>query len=419
MLLVVYDISDNKRRCRLHRSLRGVGRSVQYSVFECEDDVFDDVMLTVGRLIRPADRVRVYRLCGRCEGLVESFGCPVDEDPSNEDLMVPREPVPGSTAGSGGPLEQGRVQAPSFLMQRICAMSNLRESWKRVKANRGCAGADGVGLKRFESELPGRLEALQREVADGTYRARPLRTFSITKSNGGMRRLSVPTVRDRVAQQAVLRVIGPLLDREFEDSSYGYRPGRSVKQAIRRIKRLRDAGYTHVLDADITDYFGCIDHQTLLGAFQQYVKDERVAGLVRQWVAMADSAPHGQEAQLRGVPQGGVISPLLANLYLDAFDERIEALGYKLVRYADDFVVLCRSGAEAEQALADVEAILSDLRLTLNKEKTRVTSFAEGFSFLGHLLIGAFALRADRMRARRAGVLALGERARTPAGSDR
>lgn len=407
MLLVVYDITDDKRRYRLHKSLRGMGRSVQYSVFECEDEAFDEVMLAVGRLVRPSDRIRVYRLCGRCDGLVESFGCAVDEDPSDEDLMVPRRPTWGWTAVPEGPLEQGRVHAPSFLMQRVCEMPNLREAWKRVKGNRGCAGVDGVGLKRFEAELTERLEVLQRELADGTYRAQPLKTISIPKSSGGTRRLSVPTVRDRVTQQAVLRVIGPLLDREFEDSSYGYRPGRSVRQAIRRIERLRDAGYGHVLDADITDYFGSIDRRTLLHVFERHVKDEGVVALVRQWVTMADAAPYRQESQLRGVPQGGVISPLLANLYLDAFDERMEALGYKLVRYADDFVVLCRSRSEAEQARADVEAILADLRLTLNTEKTRVTSFAEGFAFLGHLLVGAFALSTDRAKARRAGVLTI------------
>lgn len=409
MLLIIYDIANDKRRYRLHKGLRGLGRAVQYSAFECDDEVYDNVMRVVGRHVKAADRVRVYRVCARCEGLLQSFGEPVDPVTSETPLLLPALGRTSFSVPLEGPLERAQVVGSSFLMNRICEMANLRDAWKRVKSNRGCAGIDGVGLRRFEAELPRRLEALQRELADGSYRAHPLKNLSVPKAHGGVRRLSVPTVRDRVAQQAVLRVVGPLLDREFEDSSYGYRPGRSVTQAIRRIERLREQGYEHVLDADITDYFGSIDHDTLLGSFSRHISDGAVVSLVQQWVAMADSATHRQESQLRGVPQGGVLSPLLANLYLDAFDERIEVLGYKLVRYADDFVVLCRSRQQAEEALADVESILVDLRLCLNREKTRVTSFAEGFAFLGHHLIGRLTLRADRAKARRAGSFALGQ----------
>ncbi len=204
-----------------------------------------------------------------------------------------------------------------------------------------------------------------------------------------------------------MRVIGPILDAAFEDSSYGYRPGRSVRQAIRRIERFRDEGYTHVLDADLADYFGTIDHEVLLEAFRRHIADEAVVELVSQWIGCVAQAPHRQESQLRGVPQGGAISPLLANLYLDVFDERMEALGYKLVRYADDFVVLCRSASEAEQALHDVGALLADLKLELNRDKTRATSFAEGVRFLGHLLVGRLTLKTDRVKLRRAGVVKL------------
>lgn len=179
---------------------------------------------------------------------------------------------------------------------------------------------------------------------------------------------------------------------------------------IRRIERLRAQGFVYVLDADIVDYFGQIDHENLMEAFQRHVSDESVAHLVRQWVQMAGLAPSRPESQLRGISQGGVISPLLANLYPDVFDERIEKLGYKLVRYADDFVVLCRSREAAEQALLDVAVLPGELHLELNREKTRVTSFQEGFQYLGYFLAGSLALKSRKAKILQSGSIRSGSR---------
>lgn len=412
MLVVVYDISNDRRRRCMHRDLSAVGRAVQYSAFECADGVMNEVIQAIERHVRRGDRVCVYRLCRRCADSAIIRGEALEEDVSATDVLYINTVVCGHDEPSADSLERDETVPPSFLMEHICSMDNLRSAWKRVKANRGCAGIDGVGLVRFETGLSERLAELQAQLISGAYRADRLKTFSIPKASGGTRRLSVPTVRDRVAQQAVLRVLGPILDEEFEDSSFGYRPGRSVAQAIRRIERLRDKGFTYVLDADIEDYFGTIDRKELLEVFGRHVSDEGVCGLVDQWMHAAEQAPYRQESQLKGVPQGGVLSPLLANLYLDAFDERIEALGYRLVRYADDFVILCRSREQAEQALVDVGAVLDDLLLELNASKTRITSFAEGLHFLGYLLIGGMSLRMQRAKLLKSGCVRMGARRR-------
>ena len=398
MLMVVYDISDDRRRHKLHSALRAVGRAIQYSLFECDDHVLAEVQTAVGRYARPGDRARIYRLCQRCGVARVSVGTPLEEAEEGSDLVVTPEVEAALRVVVDGPLERGEVRSTSFLEDRICAIGNLRSAFERVRRNRGCAGVDGVGIDRFERELDERLTSLQTDLVAGTYRASPLKHFSIPKPSGGTRVVAVPTVRDRVAQQAVLRVIGPALDAEFEDGSFGYRPGRSVKQAIRRLERLRDQGFVHVVDADIRDYFGQIDHKDLLAMFTSYVKDDFVVGLVTRWINAAPNASKVQGSRTRGVPQGGVISPLLANLYLDAFDERIDELGYKLVRYADDFVVLCRSRVDAERALTDVAVLLKDLHLELNRDKTRLTSFEDGFHFLGHLLIGSVAIKEERAK---------------------
>lgn len=399
MLVVVYDIGNDKRRRRLHKELSGVGWAVQYSAFECPDEAIGDVMRAIGRHVEPGDRACIYRLCRRCAHRAIARGAALEQDASiSHMLYVDEGQSVESTAA--GPSEHTTSVPQSFLMERICDADNLKAAWKRVKTNRGCAGVDGIGLARFEAGLSASLAELQLQLASGSYRAHGLKTFRIPKADGGTRKLSVPTVRDRVAQQAVLRVIDPVLDEQFEESSFGYRRGRSVRQAIRRIERLRDEGYEYVLDADIEDYFGTIDREELLRVLRRYVSDPSVIMLVDQWIHAAEDAPapFRRDAQVRGVPQGGVLSPLLANLYLDAFDERIEALGFKLVRYADDFVVLCRTRERAEEALVEVRCLLEDLHLEMSASKTKVTSFAEGFRFLGHLLVGGVSMRVARAR---------------------
>lgn len=403
MLVVAYDVRSDRRRRRLHDGLLDFGLPVQYSVFECADDAVDDVTELAERIASRRDHVRVYRLCGRCETRTHVVGegpLPASEPGAREAVVVI------GTERVAGPLEQGRAPSASRLMERVVAMPNLRAALKRVRANHGCAGVDRVDVDRFHSEAAHRLSALQRALLDGSYRAQPLRTVTIPKRSGGTRRLHIPTVRDRVAQQAVLNVLHPIWEPELEECSFAYRPGRSVRSAVHRIERLRDEGYEWVLDADLEDFFGTIDHDELLDSMRRVVRDAQLLDLIRQWITAPAASGHRITPRLRGVPQGGVISPLLSNIYLDVFDERMTALGYRLVRYADDFVVLCRSEEEAEQARVHVAEILSRLKVRLNEEKTGVTSFAAGFRFLGHLFAGGIVLPAKaaaRWRIRKRG----------------
>lgn len=272
---------------------------------------------------------------------------------------------------------------PDDAWHHVIALRTLAQAWERVYANHGCAGVDGVTVEQFDRHLDRALRKLRSALASGHYRPLPLRTFHIPKPSGGFRTLGVPSVRDRLAQQAVCQVIGPAIDRTFEDQSFAYRKGRSVLQAIARVRRLRDAGFTHVLDADIDGFFDNVDHALLMRRFRALVTEPHIQRLVWRWLrtpAMEHGDLHPRE---KGLPQGAVISPMLANLFLDPLDESLVDAGYRLVRYADDFVVLCASRNEAEQAHAFTARCLRDLKLRLKPEKTAITSFDEGFDYLG------------------------------------
>ncbi|MFZ4987301.1 MAG: CRISPR-associated endonuclease Cas1, partial [Blastocatellia bacterium] len=279
---------------------------------------------------------------------------------------------------------------------RLCRPLQLRAAWGRVEESDGCAGIDGVTLERFEDHLEAELERLRAELVRETYAPLPLLQFTVPKANGGERLLAVPAVRDRVAQQAAMAVMEPAFEAEFEACSFAYRRGRSVEQALAEVERLREAGYEWVIDADISSYFDNVDHALLLAAVRELVTDPRMVGLVARWIgAMVYDGQQIKKLE-KGLPQGAPISPMLANLFLDRFDERMLRDGQKLVRYADDFLVLCRSQPRAEEALQLTSDLLAGLRLALHSEKTRVTSFTEGFKFLGATFIGSFCLRPAR-----------------------
>jgi CRISPR-associated protein Cas1 len=274
--------------------------------------------------------------------------------------------------------------------EHIYRWSTLQAAWERVEESDGCAGVDGVGLDQFAARLDANLAQLGQELKDESYTPLPLLRFYVPKDDGGQRALAVLAVRDRVAQHAVIRVIGPLLEAEFEACSYAYRKGRSVGQALDQIERLRDEGYRWVVDADITTFFDAIDHQLLLGRVREIIGEERLVQLIHRWMTprIYDGETFTQMTQ--GVPQGAPLSPWLANLYLDSFDEQMLKAGYRLVRYADDFVVLCRSQAMAQRALELTQEVLTSLRLTLHQDKTRITSFDQGFKYLGATFIKSF-----------------------------
>lgn len=278
------------------------------------------------------------------------------------------------------------------LYRQLCRLSTLRTAWLHVEEADGCAGVDGVSIAGFARNLDAELIRLSEELSKETYEPLPLIRFLVPKSNGGERPLSVPVVRDRVAQRGAIEVIGPRFEKEFESCSFAYRKGRSVKQALQQIEFLHEAGYTWVLDADITSYFDNVDHGLLMTRVAELVPSEPILKLIREWIAARIYDGHQITQMDKGLPQGAPISPLLANLYLDTFDDRMLSAGQKLVRFADDFVVLCKSKPRAEQALELTRQIMSTLRLTLSDEKTRITNFTDGFKYLGATLIGDLSL---------------------------
>ena len=279
------------------------------------------------------------------------------------------------------------------LFHQLTALPTLVRAFDRVEENQGAPGVDMETIEEFGAFLEPNLLSLQRELMSGQYRPRPLLRVYIDKEDGTQRPLSIPTVRDRVVQTAATMVLTPVLDPEFEEVSYAYRPGRSVDQAVQRILALRDRGYHWVLDADIQRYFDEIPHHKLLECLQQYVQDERVLTLVQQWL-MVEVQDQGERFRLdKGVPQGSPLSPLLANLYLDRFDEAHIKHGHKLVRFADDFVILCKSRPQAEAALELSEAVLHELQLSLHPQKTRITNFDQGFRYLGVQFLRSMAFR--------------------------
>jgi RNA-directed DNA polymerase len=274
------------------------------------------------------------------------------------------------------------------LADKTCAPANLARAFAKVWRNGGSAGADEQTVAHFARQAEAELARRHRQVRDGTYRPQPVRRAWIPKPGSSEKRpLGIPAVRDRVVQAALRNVMEPIFETEFAEHSYGFRPGRGAKDALRRVDCLLKAGHDWVVDADLKSYFDTIPHERLLALVKARVAEGRVLALVESFLrAGVLEENEGWQPTERGTPQGGVVSPLLANLYLDPFDHKMARAGWEMVRYADDFVILCRSEAEAQTALVEVREWVAQAGLVLHPEKTRIVNAAEpgGFDFLGY-----------------------------------
>jgi CRISPR-associated protein Cas1 len=264
-----------------------------------------------------------------------------------------------------------------------------------VEENQGGPGVDGVTITDFGVFLDRNLAELRDALVSARYVPQPLLRVAVDKKDGGTRLLSIPTVRDRIAQTSAALVLTPVLDPGFEECSYAYRAGRSVQMAVHKILAHQRQGYQWVVDADITAYFDEVDHGLMLETLAQQVDDTRLLHLVGQWLQQEVQEGDRIYPLEKGLAQGSPLSPLLANLYLDRFDEAILGKGHRLVRFADDFVILCKSRPAAERALELTENLLDGLKLRLHPDKTRITNFDHGFRFLGVQFIKSLAFRPE------------------------
>ena len=271
------------------------------------------------------------------------------------------------------------------LYGQLLSMRRLYQAFKRVKRNQGAAGVDGQSLGEFETNLEGELSCLLSELKEKRYRAQPVRRVTLAKEDGGERLLGIPTVRDRVVQQALRSLIEPIFDPDFHPSSYGYRPGRSGHHAIGKaalfIRRYRREW---VVDMDLSKCFDTLNHDLIIRQFRRRITDGSVLSLLRQFLESGVMIGQQFEETVLGSPQGGVISPLIANVYLDAFDQHMKERGHRIVRYADDILILCCSKAGAENALRVAQGYLEGtLKLRVNATKTHIAHSDEGIKFLG------------------------------------
>lgn len=283
--------------------------------------------------------------------------------------------------------EKKKIKAHS-LIGRITP-ELMRKAWKHVRRNRGAAGIDKESIEMFEGNLDQNLLALMRELKSGVYQPIPLRRHYIPKGVGkqGLRPLGIPSVRCRIAQEVVRLLINPIYERVFHQNSFGFRPGRNCHQAVRKVLELTKQGYTHVVDADIKGFFDNIPHHLIMKAMTTEIADGKVLTLIERFLKAGVMEEGILYPTTKGTPQGGVISPLLANAALNYLDHKLSEHNYQFVRYADDFVVMCRTRTQAESALAFIESIIEgDLELQLSPEKTKISSSGNGFNFLGFLI---------------------------------
>jgi RNA-directed DNA polymerase len=299
--------------------------------------------------------------------------------------------------GSTGPGASAERQTPTALdparalterlMEEVCQPDNLNQAYRRVKANRGAPGVDGMTIDDLPSWIAGHKQELLAALRDGSYEPQPVRGVQIPKPGGGMRQLGIPTVLDRLVQQALLQVLEPLLDPTFSDSSYGFRPGRGAHDALAQAQQYVAEGRTIVVDMDLEKFFDRVNHDLLMARLARRIADKRLLRIVRRFLEAGLMQDGVCSARYEGTPQGGPLSPLLANLLLDDLDKELERRGHCFCRYADDCNIYVQSQAAGERVLASVTGFLEGvLRLRVNREKSAVAP-TEDRKFLGHRLL--------------------------------
>lgn len=275
------------------------------------------------------------------------------------------------------------------LIDKVYQRKNLELAWEKVKRNKGAAGVDQVTIARFEERKDYYLDTLHRKLREGRYRPKPVRRVEIPKPAGGIRKLGIPAIFDRVCQQALVQRMEPIFEPNFADCSFGYRPGRSPHMAMREVWKALTAGYEWVVDADLRQFFDTIDQERLIDLVAEEISDGRVLRLIRDILRSGVLQGGCWQPTLTGVPQGGVASPLWSNIFLTPFDRAMTAAGYVMTRWADDFVVLCRTRAEANGALIFARRFLHErLGVELHPQKTQVVHVSWGFEFLGYKVKG-------------------------------
>lgn len=288
--------------------------------------------------------------------------------------------------GSRAGVESAKKRKWYSLADKVWSMKNLEAAFYEVKKNRGAPGVDKVTIKEFELELEHNLRMLQEQLRHKAYRPMPVRRVYIPKDDGSDRPLGIPSVRDRIVQAALKRILEPIFEEKFMDCSYGFRPGRSAHMAIEKIRKDLMDGYVYVIDADLKSYFDTIPHDRLIEAVREEVVDGTVLRLIEGFLKSGVLDQGSFQMSEKGSPQGGVISPLLANIYLHPLDRVMTERGHRITRYADDFVICCKSRKGAERVLNSIIKVLErDMGLTIHPEKTRiVNNMVEPFVFLGY-----------------------------------
>ena len=312
------------------------------------------------------------------ENLVRE-GCPQKDSAEHE----------GYAGAQSGGSRESREADGTDLLERILSRENLNRAYKRVKANKGAPGIDGMTVEDALPWLREHREELLEQIRSGKYKPQPVRRKEIPKPDGGVRQLGIPTVIDRVIQQAIAQQLSPIFEPKFIDGSYGYRPNRSAQQAIQKVKKYAEEGYTTAVEIDLSKYFDTLNHELLMNMVREEVRDKRVTDLIKKYLKSGVFAEGLLVKTEEGSPQGGPLSPLLANIYLNKYDQEMTRRGVKVIRYADDIVILAKSKRAGERLLESSKRYLEGkLKLKLNTEKSKVVSVyaIRNFKFLGFAL---------------------------------